>query len=70
MLLAPCVCFYIFVKVTEWPPTGKIAAHSAYDMFSWYKYPIVNLVFFPSRVLEWESFSDIAYLYLFSIRVY
>ena len=24
----------------------KIAAHSAYDMFSWYKYPIVKLVFF------------------------
>ena len=24
---------------------GKIAAHSAYDMFSWYKYLIVNLVF-------------------------
>ena len=26
--------FYIFlIKVTEWPPIGKIAAHSAYDMF-------------------------------------
>ena len=24
---------------------GKIAAHSAYDMLSWYKYLIVNLVF-------------------------
>ena len=23
----------------------NIAAHSAYDMFSWYKYLIVNLVF-------------------------
>ena len=33
------------VKVTEWPPAGKIAAHSAYDMLSWYKYLIVNLVF-------------------------
>ena len=35
MLLAPYVCFQIFdyVKVTEWPPIGKIAAHSAYDMF-------------------------------------
>ena len=21
------------LKVTEWPPIGKIAAHSAYDMF-------------------------------------
>ena len=35
VLLAPCVCFRIFnkVKVTEWPPIGKIAAHSVYDMF-------------------------------------
>ena len=44
------------VKVTEWPPIGKIAAHLAYDMFSWYKYLIVNLVFFPPRILERESF--------------
>ena len=43
--------FYVKFSVTEWPPIGKIAAHSAYDMFSWYKYLIVNLVF-----LEWESF--------------
>ena len=27
-----CV-FIVLVKVTEWPPIGKIAAHSAYDMF-------------------------------------
>ena len=50
---------YVFIfsaEVTEWPPIGKIAAHSAYDMFSWYKYLIVYLVFFPSRILEWESF--------------
>ena len=47
MLLAPYVCFHIFssVKVTEWPPIGKIAAHSSYEMFSWYKYLIVSLVF-------------------------
>ena len=25
--------YFSYVKVTEWPPTGKIAAHSAYDMF-------------------------------------
>ena len=37
--------FIFLVKVTEWPPIGKIAAHSAYDMFSWYKYLIINLVF-------------------------
>ena len=24
---------------------GKIAAHSAYDMFSWYKNLVLNLVF-------------------------
>ena len=45
MLLAPYICFHILVKVTEWPPIGKIAAHSAYEMFSWYKYLIVSLVF-------------------------
>ena len=34
VLLAPYVYVVIFlVKVTEWPPNGKIAAHSAYDMF-------------------------------------
>ena len=37
--------FIFLVKVTEWPPIGKIAAYSAYDMFSWHKYLIVNLVF-------------------------
>ena len=37
--------FIFLVKVSEWPPIGKIAAHSAYEMFSWYKYLIVSLVF-------------------------
>ena len=52
MLLAAYVCFHIFskVKVTEWPPIEKIAAHSAYEMFSWYKYLIVSLFFFPTSV--------------------
>ena len=47
MLLAPYVCFHIFskVKVTELLPIWKIAAHSAYEMFLWYKYLIVSLVF-------------------------
>ena len=40
VLLAPYVC-----KVTEWPPIGKIVAHTAYEMFSWYQYLIVGLVF-------------------------
>ena len=35
-------CFHILV---EWPPIGKIAAHSACDMFLWYKYLIVSVVF-------------------------
>ena len=37
--------FIFLVKVTEWPPIGKIAAHSAYEMFSCYKYLIVSLFF-------------------------
>ena len=49
VLLAPYVklCFHTFslVKVTEWPHIGKIAAHSACEMLSWYKYLIVSLVF-------------------------
>ena len=45
--------FIFLVKVTEWPPIGKIAAHSAYEMFSWYKYLIVGLVF--SRLGFWSG---------------
>ena len=37
--------FIFLVKITVWPPIGKIAAHSAYEMFSWYKCLIVSLVF-------------------------
>ena len=37
--------FIFLVKVTEWPPIRKIAAHLAYDMFSWYKYLIVSWFF-------------------------
>ena len=38
--------FILLVKVTEWPPIGKIAANSAYDMFHGIcKYLIVSLVF-------------------------
>ena len=36
---------YVFIfLVTEWPPIGKIAAHSAYDMFSW-------CTFFPQKTI-------------------
>ena len=52
MLYAPYVRFHIFssVQVTEWPPIGGIAAHSACDMFSWYTYLSVILVFFHPSV--------------------
>ena len=62
VLCTPYLLFHIYnyVKVTEWPPIGKIAAHSAYDMFSLHKYLIVNLVF-PLRFLEWEYLSDCAF---------
>ena len=50
-----------------WPPIGKIAANSAYDMFSLYKYLIINLLFsrlgFRSKNL---FFLFVVYLYLFS----
>ena len=40
------LCMFSYVcSVTGRPPIGKIAAHSAYDIFSWYKFLIVNLVF-------------------------
>ena len=39
----------------------EIAAHSAYDMFSKYKYLIIDLIF-PISGLEWEFLSD----YVFS----
>ena len=65
-----CVCIFL-VKVTEWPPIGKIAAHSAYEMFSWYKYLIVSLVF--SHLGFWSGslfliapFPDLCLLVLFS----
>ena len=63
MLFEPYVRFHSFswVWVTEWTPIGKIAAQSAYAMFSRNKYPIVNLVFFPPRILEWKSFFDRAF---------
>ena len=63
------VCIFL-VKLTEWPPIGKIAAHSAYEMFSWYKYLIVSLVF--SHLGFWSGslfliapFPDLCLLVLF-----
>ena len=67
------VCIFL-VKLTEWPPIGKIAAHSAYEMFSWYKYLIVSFLFFFSHLGFWSGslfliapFPDLAYLYFFMV---
>ena len=63
VLLAPYVC-----------SVGKIAAHSAYEMFSWYKYLIVSLVF--SHLGFWSGslfliapFPDLCLLVLFIVLV-
>ena len=63
--------FIFLVKVTEWPPIGKIAAHSAYETFLWYKYLIVSLIF--SHLGFWSGnlslnapFPDLCLLVAFS----
>ena len=68
------VCMFL-VKVTEWPHIGKIAAHSAYEKFSWYKYLIVSLVF--SHLGFWSGslfliapFPDLCLLVLFFLHGY
>ena len=65
--------FIFLVKVTEWPPIGKIAAHSAYDMFHGIKYLIVSLVF--SHLGFWSGnlfliapFPDLCLLVPFNVR--
>ena len=70
--------FIFLVKVTEWPPIGKMAAHSAYEMFLWYKYLIVTLVFshlgfwsgnlsliapFPDLCLLVPFYGDLVYIF-------
>ena len=62
--------YFSNVKVTEWPLVGKIAAHSAYGMFSWYKYLIVNLVlshlgFWSGHCFLIEPFPDLCLLVAF-----
>ena len=55
------LCFWLSL-VNEWPPTGQIAVHSAYDMFSKYKY--MYLIDYSSllqhRFLDWVFLSDCA----------
>ena len=54
--------FIFLVKLTEWPPIGKIAAHSAYEMFLWYKYLIVSCFYFSTSVFGVGiSLSDCAF---------
>ena len=55
------VIIFLVKLVTDWPPIGKIAAHSAYEMFSWYRYLIVSCFFSHLGFLEWESFADCAF---------
>ena len=44
------MCVFIFlIKVTEWPPIGKIAAHSAYDIFHGISTCLI-VWFFPTSV--------------------
>ena len=52
VLLAPYVCFHIFSLGNRVATYWEIAAPSAYDMFTWYKYLIVDLVFSPPRFLD------------------
>ena len=67
--------FLVLVKVTEWPPIGKIPAHSAYDMFHGIKYLIVSLVF--SHLGFWSGnlfliapFPDLCLLVPFYVRAF
>ena len=58
--------------MAEWPPVGSVAAHSAYDMFSWYKYLVINLVFshlgfWSGNLLLIAPFPDLCLLVLFCI---
>ena len=60
--------------LTERPPIGKIAAHSAYDMFHDIKYLIVSLVF--SHLGFWSGnlfliapFPDLCLLVLFFYKL-
>ena len=49
--------------MTEWPPIGKIAAHSAYDMFYCYKYLIVShLGFWSGNLFLIVPFPDLCLL--------
>ena len=68
MLFAPYVCFIFLLSLCNLVAANwEIAAHSAYDMLSKYKYLVVNLVF-PSSVFgisfTMHHFLIITYFYL------
>ena len=53
--------YFSWARVTEWSPIWGIAAHSAYDVFSWYKYLLnVILVFYRPSVYGVGFVSDCA----------
>ena len=54
MLLAPYVCFHS-VKVTEWPPIEKIAAHSTCGVFHGIS-ALLLVWFFPTSVFGVGTF--------------
>ena len=67
---------YVFIFLVKLrSPIGKIAAHSAYEMFLWYMYLILGLVF--SHLGFWSGnlsliapFLIFAYLYLLITKKY
>ena len=56
--------YYVFIFLVKFRLlSGHLLrkAYSAYDMFSWYKYLIVNLVFFHLGFWSGNLFSDCAF---------
>ena len=53
---------YVIIILVEWPPIGKqLLIRFTICFHGTSKYLIINLVFFPPRFLEWESFSECAF---------
>ena len=55
------MCVFIFSVKFRQLSDHLQAAHLAYDMFSWYKYLIVNLVFSHLGFSSGNLFSDCAF---------
>ena len=54
--------FIFLIKVTEWPPIGKIAAHSAYDMFHGVSLVFSHLGFWSGNLFLIAPFPDLCLL--------